>query len=348
MGFLGPLLRRFSDARLVEFRRPPRRKEVSPSVSMYFADPLADLIDDDESFSGRPIQQLSPSLYVCGQTAIVIRHTNRHEIKILREGKFERIFLLIDDDFDCLGEADGLPPDYRARLVKYREGPFRNLLELVTDVVAPSERILRPYRRQRTMLLEPAQCHRIAGLDHHKASDMIDIVFAGTRAHVYDFEHVAPGFAEVLRRHSNVRLTTFIKGHVPKALRRLPNAVHMSPMGWQQYRRFVDSNKYHIAVAPALPTPFNHARSISKLHDHAALGAAGIYTSQAPFDQIVSHGRTGLLLGHNPADWRDTLSDLVEKREKVVKLARGGQLLSETLGKMGRVRKFWKDELGLR
>ena len=255
MGFLGPLLRRFNDARLVEFRRPPRRKEVSPSVSMYFADPLADLIDDDESFSGRPIQQLSPSLYVCGQTAIVIRHTNRHEIKILREGKFERIFLLIDDDFDCLGEADGLPADYRARLVKYREGPFRNLLELVTDVVAPSERILRSYRRQRKMLLEPAQCHKIVALDHHKASDMIDIVFAGTRAHVFDFEHVAPGFAEVLRRHSNVRLTTFLKGHVPKALRRLPNAVHMSPMGWQQYRRFVDSNKYHIAVAPRSRRP---------------------------------------------------------------------------------------------
>jgi hypothetical protein len=121
----------------------------------------------------------------------------------------------------------------------------------------------------------------------------------------------------------------------------------MQPMGWQQYRRFVGANKFHVAVAPALPTPFNHARSISKLHDHAALGAAGIYTSQAPFDQIVSHGRSGLLLGNSPAEWRDTLSDLAGQREKVLKIARGGQLLSETLGNMNRVRKFWKDELGI-
>ena len=118
-------------------------------------------------------------------------------------------------------------------------------------------------------------------------------------------------------------------------------------MGWQQYRRFVHAHKFHIAVAPALPTPFNHARSISKLHDHAALGAAGIYTSQAPFDQIVSHGRSGLLLGNDPAEWRDTLSDLAGNRQEVLKLARGGQVLSATLGSMSRVRKFWMDELGL-
>jgi hypothetical protein len=314
---------------------------------MYFSDPLRDLIDDDESFSGRPIQQLSPSLYVCGSRAVVIRHTNRDELKILRGGSFERIYLLIDDDLDCLGEADGLPADYRARLMSYREGPFRSLREMVTDVVAPSERILRSYRRKRTLRLEPAQCHALPGLDHHDVPGALNIVFAGSRAHVFDFQHVAPAFADVLRRHPNVRLTTFLRGHVPKELKRLPNAVHMQPMGWQQYRRFVGANKFHVAVAPALPTPFNHARSISKLHDHAALGAAGIYTSQAPFDQIVSHGRSGLLLGNSPAEWRDTLSDLAGQREKVLKLARGGQLLSETLGNMNRVRKFWKDELGI-
>lgn len=347
MVFWGPLLRRFNGGKLVAFRRPRGKKEVSPSVSMYFSDPLADLIDNDESFSGRPIQQLSPSLYVCGQNAVVIRHTNWEELKILRKGNFEKVYLLIDDDLDCLGEADGLPPDYRARLMRYREGPFRHLLEIVTDVVAPSEHILKSYQRLRTLRLEPAQCHKMTGLDHHNSSDRVDIVFAGTRAHVFDFEHVAPAFAEVLRRHPNVRLTTFLKGHVPKELRRLPNAVHMQPMGWQQYRRFVGANRYHIAVAPALPTAFNHARSISKLHDHAALGAAGIYTSQAPFDQIVSHGRSGLLLSNNPAEWRDTLSHLVEKREKVLKVAQGGQILSETLGNMSRVRKFWTDELGL-
>ena len=312
---------------------------------MYFEDPLTDLIDSDETFSGRPIQQLSPSLYVCGSKAVVIRYANWQELKILREGNFERIYLLIDDDLEGLDDAQELPSDYRQRLIKYRDGPFRKLCEMVTDVVAPSEHILRSYRRQRTLQLEPAQCHKLSGLTHHSNTDTLEIVFAGTRSHVQDFEHVALAVTEVLRLHPEARLTTFLKGHVPRFLKKLPNVVHLAPMGWQQYRSFVSSNKFHIAVAPALPTSFNRARSISKLHDHAALGAAGLYTRQAPFDRIVSHDQTGVLLGNDPAEWRDTLIDLAGKREKVRKLARGGQILSRTLGNSRRVRNFWQAEL---
>ena len=345
MALFGPLLQRFGDIKVVPFRRARSKKAGGPSVSMYFADPLIDLIDDDESFSGRPIQQLSPSLYVCGARAVVIRYANWHELKILREGKFERIYLLIDDDLEALEEAQELPSDYRERLIKYRDGPFRQLCDLVTDVVAPSEHILRSYRRQRTLQLEPAQCHRLPVLTHHSATGRLEIVFAGTRSHLQDLEHVAVAVTDVLRCHPEARLTTFLKGHVPNFLKKLPNAVHLAPMGWQQYRSFVDANKFHIAVAPALPTSFNRARSISKLHDHAALGAAGLYTRQAPFDRIVSQGKTGMLLGNDPGEWRETLFELASKRDRVRKLARGGQILSRTLGNRRRVRNFWQEEL---
>lgn len=314
---------------------------------MYFADPLADMIDDADTFSGRPIQQLSPSLFVCGNTAIVIRYAHRGELNILRRGRYDRVYLLIDDDLEGLHSEDGLPADYRRRLMRYREGPFRHLCEMVTHVVAPSEQILKSYKSKRTLQLEPAQCHQLTGLNHHLNADRLAIVFAGTRSHVHDFEHVAPAVADVLRCRPDAWLTTFLKGHVPKALRNLPNAIHLPPMSWHQYRRFVDANKYHIAVAPALPTKFNRARSISKVHDHAALGAAGIYTRQPPFDRIVADGRTGLLLSHDPGEWRETLLELANKREKVRKIARGGQILSRTLGGRRRVRNFWKSELNI-
>lgn len=345
LALFGQLLQRFGDIKVVPFRRARSKKAGGPSVSMYFADPLSDLIDDDESFSGRPIQQLSPSLYVSGAKAVVIRYVNWPELKILREGKFEKIYLLIDDDLEGLDDAQELPADYRERMIKYRDGPFRQLCDMVTDVVAPSEHILRSYRRQRTLQLEPAQCHKLPELNHHSDTGRLEIVFAGTRSHLQDFEHVAVAMKDVLQRHPEARLTTFLKGHVPDFLKKLPNAVHLAPMGWQQYRSFVGLNKYHIAVAPALPTSFNRARSISKLHDHAALGAAGLYTRQAPFDRIVSHGQTGVLLGNDPGEWRETLFELAAKREKVRKIARGGQILSRTLGSRRRVRSFWQREL---
>jgi len=48
-------------------------------------------------------------------------------------------------------------------------------------------------------------------------------------------------------------------------------------MSWEKYRAFVACHRFHIAIAPALDTAFNRSRSLSRLHDHAAYGAAGLF-----------------------------------------------------------------------
>lgn len=318
-----------------------------PSISLYFADPLADLICLDGVNSERPIHRLSRTVFACGRAAVVIRYAAKRELQLLRARRFERVYLLIDDDLESLSERDGLPVDYRKRLVAYRDGPFQRLMDLVTDVVAPSENILRRFRRKRALQLDPAQCHKAGALVHHNLARPFDIVFAATRSHLQDLGHVAPALAEVLQQFPDARLTTFLNGHAPRSLRMLPNAIHLPMMEWTRYRAFVAENRFHVAIAPALDTPFNRARSISKLHDHAAFGAAGVYSRQQPFDKIVINGKSGLLLPNEPDEWRDTLLDLARHRERTLKLAAGGQVLSQTLGDMRRVRSFWMEELGL-
>lgn len=150
-----------------------------------------------------------------------------------------------------------------------------------------------------------------------------------------------------MKQRPDARLTTFLNGHAPRSLRMLPNAIHLPMMEWTRYRAFVAENRFHVAIAPALDTPFNRARSISKLHDHAAFGAAGVYSHQQPFDRIVANGKSGLLLSNEPHEWRDTLLELASRRDKTLKLADGGQVLSQTLGDMRRVRNFWLRELEL-
>ena len=347
LALLKQLVRSVARTRLRSLFGGSARRIPTPSVSLYFADPLAGLIDSDEDFTGRPIQQLSQSVYVCGRAAVVIRYANREEIKILRRGRFERIYLVIDDDLESLKDPNGLPPDYRRRLLRYRNGAYRELCEIATDVVAPSENILRAHHGKRTLHLDPVQCHPVVELDHHREHDRLEIVFAGSRSHLHDFERIAPALADVLSQLPHARLTTFLNGHAPKELRKQANAIHISPMGWQQYRRFVAENNFHVAIAPALDTSFNRARSISKLHDHAAFGAAGLYSRQQPFDRIVSHGQTGLLISNDPDDWRQALLDLASRRDRTLRIATGGQVLSRTLGDMQRVRKFWMHELGI-
>lgn len=348
MPLLPEIVRRVVKAKFAGMRltKPSRALKHLPSMSLYFTDPLSDLIGGHGHHPGRPIQQLSRTVFVCGAKAVVVRYANRRDLRMLQSTPFERVYLLIDDDFEALEEAHGLPMDYRQKLIGYRNGPYRQLLKLVTDVVAPSENILKSFHRKRAFHLHPAQCHVAGGLTHHDRNGPFDVVFAATRSHLQDLNHIAPALAQALRERPEMRLTTFLNGHAPRCLR-LPNAIHLPWMEWSRYRAFVAENRFHAAIAPALDTHFNRARSISKVHDHAAFGAAGIYSHQPPFDQIVTHDTSGLLLSNDPDHWRVTLHDLVERRDKTLNIAGGGQALSRSLGDMLRVRNFWVTELGV-
>lgn len=348
MALLPEIVRRAVRVRLGDgLRLRPRGQKQLPSISLYFADPLADLIAAEGEDRSRPIERLSRTVFACGKAAIVVRYATKRELDMLARRRFERVYLLIDDDLESLADGDGLPADYRRRLLAYREGPFRRLMDYVTDVVAPSENILRTYRRKRALQLDPAQCHKAGALVHHNLTRPFDIVFAATRSHLQDIGHIAPALAEVLQERPDARLTTFLNGHAPRVLRMLPNAIHLPMMDWARYRAYVAENRFHVAIAPALDTAFNKARSISKLHDHAAFGAAGLYSRQQPFDKIVADGKSGLLLSNDPAEWRESLLDLARRRDRTLKIAAGGQVLSQTLGDIRRVRLFWMRELGL-
>ncbi len=345
---LNEFLRRGLRARLKDAVTATRWfQHYSPSSSLYFADPLGDLIGGWIDVRRRPIRRLSRTVFVSGDMAVVIRYACKRDLALLERRKFSRVYLLVDDDFFALHENDGLPADYRERLVDYRDGLLQRLLKSVTHVVAPSERILSCYSKKQALLLDPAQCHPDGGLGHHRKAKGLDIVFAATRSHLYDLDLIADPVAEFLKARPDARLTTFLNGHAPKVLKRLPNTIHLPMLGWGRYRAFVAENRFHVAIAPALETDFNRARSLSKLHDHAAFGAAGIYSHQAPFSNIVSHGASGLLLPNDPAKWKDALFQLADQRSQAEGIAAEGQELSRRVGDRRRVRQFWLKELQL-
>ncbi len=324
----------------------PNRNSI-PTTSLYFADALSGLIGDRIGAAGQPIRRISATVFACGDAAVIIRYATENELIFLRRGGFKKIYLLIDDDLQALHDGDGLPADWRRRLIAYRDGVLRKLLGLVTHVVAPSECILQSYRQHETMRLEPAQCHAVASLDHHDGEGRLDIVFAATRSHLQDLEFFAPAVAGFLKRRPDAHFTTFLNGHAPIALQGLPNVTHHSPMSWEKYRAFVAAHRFHIALAPALDTTFNRARSLSRLHDHAAYGAAGLYSTQPPFAGAIADETSGRLLPNDPEAWQAALLDLAGNRDAARRLAEGGQRLSAALGDQGRVRSFWRREFGL-
>lgn len=345
MADLAAIVRRAVRINLGVLPRPSPSK-AAPTVAMYFLDPLSALVGGPEDRGRKPIIRWSPTLFACGDTAVVIRYAGPREFGVLNELKPSRVYYVIDDDLYAAGPGDGLPADYRRRLVKYRNEQLPKLLSHVTHVVAPNEAILERYRGKVLQRLDPCQCHAPGGLVHHDWLDKFEIVVPGTRSHLRDIGHLTRALVAFLEERPDAALTTFLGGDSPAALARLPNAVHLPPLGWDDYRRFVAENRFHVAVTPSLDTTINRARSISKIHDHAGFGAAGLYSHRAPFAAAVEDGINGLLLPDDPASWLLALRQLHAGRAGARAIAAGGQALSQRLGDPGLVRAFWADAFG--
>lgn len=325
----------------------PAAGRAAPTAAMYFSDPLADLISLGVATAGRPIVRLTPTLFACGTAAAVIRYAGAHELALLQRGGYARVFLVLDDHLAALGAGDGLPADYRRRLLSYRDGALARLLPLISDVVAPSVDILRSFAGKRHALLQPASCHDPGSLTHHRTAPSLSVVIAATRSHLADVAAIATEIAGFFEAWPEARLTTFLGQAAPRPLRALHNASHLDPLGFFSYRSFVARNRFHVALAPALPSAFNRARSCSKIHDHAGFGAAGIYASQPPYSGVVGHGTGGWLVAEQSGGWRAALERLASQRRETEAMAAEGQRLSQRLGAPGRVRQFWMEALAL-
>ena len=89
------------------------------------------------------------------------------------------------------------------------------------------------------------------------------------------------------------------------------------------------------------------ARSITKVMDHAAVGAAGLYSRRQPFADVIENDRNGVLLGDAPEEWIEAIRQLAVDHKRRQALARGGIDLAFRLGNPDITRAFWLDELGI-
>ncbi len=324
-----------------------RRDREIPTVSIYFTKAMQDFIGDRVGADTKPIRRISPTTFVCGDTAVIIRYATSEALNFFERRGFDRVYYLIDDNLHSLGHDDGLPGDYRSRLLAYRESQLPRILDLATHVVSPSEAVLRNFPNKICLQLDPTQCHEVASLDHFDRDGPVSMVFAASRSHLSDLEMIEPALVSLLRNNASVNLTMFLGQHAPASLKRLPNVRNLPPMLWNDYRRFVRDNRFHIGIAPSRGTEFNRSRSISRFHDHAAYGATGVYSNQAPFSGLVDHGKNGVLVNNEPESWYQSLTELVRRIGDVRKMAQEAANASLSLGNPGKASLFWQQQLAM-
>jgi hypothetical protein len=308
---------------------------------------MHDYIGDRVGVDTKPIRRIAPTVFVANNAAVVVRYASHETMNFLERRRFRRLYYVIDDNLYCLGEGDGLPCDYRRRLLVYREKLLPRLLEITTHVVSPSEEVLSHFPDKIRLRLDPTQCHELGPLDHFEQGRPVSMVFAASRSHLEDLQMIEPALVALLRNNPSVTLTMFLGQHAPLSLQRLPNVRNYAPMPWDVYRQFVRNNRFHLGIAPSRSTPFNRSRSISRFHDHAAYGAIGIYSDQAPFSGVVDHGRTGLLVGNDTDSWYRILSELVRRLGDIRHMAQEAARTSQLLGDAARTEFFWRQQLSL-
>ncbi len=321
----------------------------TPTLDIYFFEPLRDLIRPSgpravtrRTGHEQPIRRLGPNSFICNNRAVIIRYATAAELGQIRKMQPERCAYVIDDDFAVLEDDLSLPEDYRRRLMRFKQDILPAILALSGLVVAPNPLICKAYGDKTCELVHPSALSICTDFSHFGSGAGINLVFSGTRSHLADLAFIAPAIAQICAQYPHVTFTTFLGKYAPKCLMGQNNIIHRKPLTWNKFRQVLANERFHIALAPCLDTPFNRARSINKLLDHAAFGAAGIYSALPLFSQNVMTSKEGLLAGQQEQDWFCAMESLVNHPEKARQLAIAGARKAARLGNPARLRRFWR------
>ena len=330
--------------------RPGWLTAVTPTADIYFLNAMGDLVAAEGG-----VTALGPNVYGADGRVVILRYANDAELALLESARPRRVYYVIDDDLDGLSRSGDLPAGYRARLAAFVSRSLPRILAMADIVLAPNPLLLSRFPDHDTALISPSHCSLCDGFAHFAETSPMRLVFTGSRSHAGDLEAIAPALERLCTSYPNIELTTFLgsgmlgsRGSAGSArLRRLGNVVNRPALPWSDYRRYMATARFHIALAPFRRTATNECRSYNKVHDHAAFGAAGLYGDILPYREIIGHDRDGLLLPAEPEAWFDALERLVSDPASAHRLARAGVELSERTGNPAGLRAFWCAELGL-
>ena len=318
----------------------------TPTTAIYFTNVFHDLID--RPGSGRSISRIEPNaFYVAGkrETTVVFRYASPSLLRSLQDRRQGRVFYVLDDNVAAGAADDALPVDYRHRLFRFHHKFVKPMCDLADEVIAPSQSILDALGVRNSSIISPGLIHQLPGLEHHDSDD-VRIVFNGTRSHLHDFEMIAPVLQRLVDTYPNVSLTTFLGKHAPADLQG-DQVHHLPPMRWEDYRRFMRHNRFHIALGPARETLFNLARSPSRILDNAGFGAVGVYSARRPFNRWITNGENGLLIADGESHWQEGLEGLINNAALRKTIAQAAAGLASDIGDTSKLKRFWSQKLQL-
>lgn len=332
------------------------RKAAAPTDELYILAPLRRLArhhrldiqivdtDNEARTDAERERVLLP-----GTVVVVSRYiTDEWIVKLTAKAHtLGHIVYLMDDDVASAEDAKWLPGGYRDRMMRVAHGEFQTMVNLCDRFIVTCDFLARRFASPKTDLLEPPYLHPPKHLDHLDDKSSIVIAYHGTLVHRDDVAAVAPALRQLHDKYPQVRIQIVMGSYVPSALKGLSRVEIVPAMPWEDYKRFIDKTRAHIAIAPILETPYNLGKSVIKIMDIAALGAVGVYTRSEPYTKYIDNGVNGFLVENDPLMWQKTLAWLVERPDEIRRMAQNAQDLAGRIGAMSILEDYWCDTLSL-
>ncbi|WP_417692165.1 hypothetical protein [Roseibium sp.] len=280
---------------------------------------------------------------------VVVRYTHERDLARLAKaarGSGTRIAYLLDDDLWAMLEDNKLTAEYRARLEHFLTRHFAALRPMLQQVIAPSRQILDRMADLPGIYMPPAHLEPSEDLSHFDGAGPVRVVFLGTSTHGADFGRIAPGLAAALKTNPQLHLTTLQGKRGSQLLPDGPQVTHLKDMFFAPFQTWLAEQRFHVALAPYQVNPVNNGRSNLKFHQHALVGAAGLYTETEPFAECVRNRENGLLLAHDADVWSSAVNDLALNLDKTRNLAAAGIADSRRVGDHEALASIWDELVG--
>jgi hypothetical protein len=332
-----------------------------PSTDLYFRNACAEWIAPQGAarllprglFRRRPappIAARSANCFTHGEAMVLIRK-DRPEVVAEALAWRGRLAYMIDDDIAAALASEGLPERYRAKLARIDSEVHRPLLARADLVLVPSAELaarLAGETRGEVRQIDPCWAAPFADQAHFASlaeGGTLRIAHLGSGSHATALATLAPAVLAMLEAEPLAHFTYVAARAIDPTLETHPRARRIEPKPWDEYRRWLPRQRFHLALYPLLREGFDRARSINKLAEHAIVGAAGLYPADwAPADRL---GAGALRAPAQPGEWGAALHRAVAERGALAAAAAAAAQALADLQLAAQQRDLWRRFLGI-
>lgn len=230
--------------------------------------------------------------------------------------KLSRVVYFMDDDLFDPTALSTLPKEYRTKIIRRSAAQHRWITQYCDDIWVSTVYLAKKYVHLNPEIVSAKPSRALL-----ETRQPVKIAYHGSSSHreeKYWLRQIVEG---VLQACPSASFEIFGEHDIYKFYRDLPRISVLHPMSWQNYLAYTKTHQLDIGLAPLLDSDFNLARGPVKFYDFVRMGAVGVYSNRAPYNDFIEQNINGILLENDPLRWIDAITLLINKENKRNELA---------------------------